>query len=204
MQQLKAVDLCPGDIMLKINDGSLTNNAIEFMQKLTGMDSPRIVHGGVMFDNNIIIEASGSGIIANNIRVQNRDKAYIVYRCTNANLAAGAGTCAKMMFDIQYQNRSIKYNLVGGLAAFLNTKGNVKSNDDFDELADRILSGKNSPMFCTQFVVYIYQWVASQNGLSQSSIFSINDAKALPSRLLGALHTNPYFKEVGGIAPNVR
>lgn len=100
MRQLNSTHLRPGDIMLKLNDGSLTNNAIEFMQKLTGMDNPNIVHGGIMFDSNIIIEADGSGIIANNIRVQNRDKSYIVYRCNNPNIAEGAGTCAKMMFDI--------------------------------------------------------------------------------------------------------
>ncbi len=195
MNQLKSRDLKGGDILLKLNDGSLTNKLIALGQR--GELNAQIVHGGIMFDSNIIIESSGPGLIANDIRVQNKAKGYIVYRPTNNNLATGAATCAKMMFDIQGKNNSLKYNLIGTVKTKFGETGNAKSANEMDELCQRILTGKNTPMFCTQFVVYVFQWVASQSGISANSIFSINDAKATPSRLASILQGNSSFYEAG-------
>ena len=39
-------------------------------------------------------------------------------------------------------------------------------------LLDRILAGRDQPFFCSQFVVYVYQWAAEQSGMSPPAIFT--------------------------------
>lgn len=202
MQQLKCRDLKSGDLLLKLNDGSFTSNIISFGQ--TGLLNPKVIHAGIMFDNNIIIEASGPGVIANDLRIQDKKYGYIVYRPTNPAIAAGAGTCAKLLFDIQHKHKTIKYNLIGTVMTRIGSSGTAKSPEQMDKLLDDVLAGKNSPMFCSQFVVFVFQFVAEQNGQAGSTIFNISDAKASPSRLASILQSNSSFKEAGYMMPNER
>src|SRR4051812_4633112 len=105
--------LAAGDLMLKFNGGSATNRLIAFGQRVRGQANYMVVHAGIMFDSTYIIESSGPGLVANDIRVQNAAYGYLVFRAKNANMAAGAGTCAKMMFDIHSTNRNMSYSLGG-------------------------------------------------------------------------------------------
>ena len=73
-----------------------------------------------------------------------------------------------------------------------------------DALLDQMLAGKNQPFFCSQFVVYVYHWAASQSGIQPHSVFSVSDAKASPSVLASKLVFNPLFTEVGYMLPNER
>ena len=61
--QLRCKDLQSGDIMVKVNDGSLVARLITAGQTLFKEKTPDITHAGVMFDSNFIIEAQGSGIM---------------------------------------------------------------------------------------------------------------------------------------------
>ncbi len=71
--QLKA-----GDLLLKVSDGSVINEAIRFGQWLTGGQNTQITHAGLMFDSTYIIEALEKGITGSDLRVQNKDYAYYV------------------------------------------------------------------------------------------------------------------------------
>jgi len=71
-------------------------------------------------------------------------------------------------------------------------------------LLDRILAGKGHPFFCSQFVVYVYQFVAEQNGMRGAQWFNLNDAKVSPSVLASKLQGSPFFTEVGYMMPNAR
>ena len=207
---LKCRDLRPGDIMLKVSDSSLnmsglTSRAIEFGQSLVGGRNPDIVHAGIMFDSTFMIEAQGGGITAHDLRVQNKPYGYYVYRCSDSNIAAGAGTCAKMMFDIHKTHGTMRYNLGGAIGSLFGAgSGRSASPGDMDDLLDRVLSGRNNAFFCSQFVVYVYQFVAEQNGKNGNSVFSMSDAKANPSILATSLVSRPMFKEVGAMFPNER
>jgi hypothetical protein len=53
-------------------------------------------------------------------------------------------------------------------------------------------------------VVFIYQYVAAQNGIPPSQVFSMNDAKASPSTLASHLLRNPVFSAVGRMHPHER
>ncbi len=204
MQQLKTRDLSPGDVMLKASDGSILSKAISFGQNLVGQLNPQIVHAGVMFDNTYLIEAQGSGISANDLRVQNRKCGYLVYRHARSNFGQGAGTCAKIMFDIQMRNKNLKYNLIGAIGSLFGGRGNAMTPADMDSLLDRILAGKGHPFFCSQFVVYVYQFVAEQNGVPAAQLFNLNDAKVSPSVLARKLQGSAVFNEVGYMMPNQR
>jgi hypothetical protein len=204
MRQLYCRDLRAGDILLKISDQSFLSKAIQFGQSLTGGQNVQIVHAGVMFDGTYIVEAQKHGISANDMRVQNKPYGYIVFRCTSPNMAAGAGTCAKMMFEIHQRGGSLKYNLGGAVGSLFGPSGRATTPSEMDALLDRILAGKSHPFFCSQFVVYVYQFVAEQNGIPAGSLFNFSDAKVPPSNLAAALTSHSMFQEAGYLMPNER
>jgi hypothetical protein len=204
MNQLRCRDLRAGDLFLKVSAGSFTNRMIQFGQNLVGQKNPEVVHAGVMFDSTYCVEASGGGLHASDMRVQNLPYGYYIYRCTNPNVAAGAGTCAKMMFDIHMQHGSVKYSMAGAVGSLFGSGGKPVEPSQMDALLDRILEGKNNPFFCSQFVVYVYQFVAEQCGIPAATLFNLQDAKVSPSKLASYLQGHPMFKEAGYMMPKER
>jgi hypothetical protein len=202
--QLRCGDLMPGDILLKVSDGSLLSGAIQFGQAFVGGLNTSIVHAGILFDATYIIEAQGSGISANDLRVQNLAYAYYVFRCAEPHMGAGAGTCAKMMFDIHGQGRNLGYSVIGAIGSLLGSPGRAATRTEMDRLLDRILEGRDQRFFCSQFVVFVYQFVAEQCGVAATSLFDTSDAKASPSTLATSLNRHRLFAEVGYLMPGQR
>jgi len=201
---MKCSELLPGDVMLKVNDGSIVGNAISFGQRLRNLPNSFVVHAGVMFDNHYIVEAQRQGIIANDLRVgHDLGCGYYVFRATNRNLAQGAATCAKMMFDVHQFGRNLSYTIPGAVASLFGS-GKARTRAEWDELLDRILEGKKSPFFCSQFVVLVYQFCAEQMGMSGSSIFNYSDPKVNPALLAADLSRNNQFTEAGYMLPRER
>ena len=122
---------------------------------------------------------------------------YLVFRHANPQIAAGAGTCAKMMFDIHKSGGNLGYTVLGALGSLFGGSGTAASRTEMDALLDRILAGKTHRFFCSQFVVYVYQFVGEQCGQPASSFFNFADAKVPPSTLAQALNGNGKFNEVG-------
>lgn len=111
LMQLFCKDLTAGDIMLKvINPSKFFNRGVRFVQKLTGYLNYDIGHAGIMRDSIVIIEAQSKGLEERSLLQKNVDVGYIVYCATNPNLAEGAATAAKLLYDIHMQHRSISYN----------------------------------------------------------------------------------------------
>jgi hypothetical protein len=205
MNQLRCKDLRAGDLMLKFNAGSLINQVIALGQQAAAQLNPQVVHAAVMFDSTYMVEASGGGIHASDLRVQNAAFGYVVYRPRNLAIANGAGTCAKMMFDIQGRHGNLKYSIPGAVGSLFPRGGAApQSPDAMDQLLDRILEGRTHQFFCSQFVVFVYQFVAEQNGIGASSLFPLRDAKVSPSTLASLLQANPQFGEAGYMMPNER
>jgi hypothetical protein len=202
--QLRCRDLAPGDILLKVSDGSFLSQAIQAGQRAVGGRNPGIAHAGLLFDKTYMIEAQAAGVSANDLRVQNRGYGYYVYRCKRPHMARGAGTCAKMMFDINGASGALRYNLLGALGSLFGKRGRSATRDEMDALLDRILEGRGRPFFCSQFVVYVYQFVAEQCGVPATAVFPLADAKAHPSALATHLAANPFFHEQGWLFPNER
>jgi hypothetical protein len=197
-------DLEPGDLMLKVSDGSVIGKLIQFGQAARGGANPGIVHAGIMFDRTFIIESQGGGISANDLRLKNRHYGYYVFRCGRADVAAGAGTCAKMMFDIHQRGRNLGYSVSGAVGSLLGKSRGPASRGQMDTLLDRILEGKNHRFFCSQFVVYVFQFVAEQCGTGAATLFPFSDAKVPPSQLAAHLQNHPLFTEAGWLFPNER
>jgi uncharacterized protein YycO len=110
MESLKCRDLAPGDVMLKVIDHAPLSIGIASLQAVSNAAKPHIVHAGVMFDKTYIIEAALEGIRGNDLRVQNKDMTYVVYRCTKTDMAQGAANCVKMLFDI-HQRRTKRHEI---------------------------------------------------------------------------------------------
>ncbi len=202
--QLHCRDLQPGDILLKVSDGSFIHHAIQLGQALTGGRNPGIIHAGLMFDPVSMIEAQATGVAANDLRVQNKGYGYYVYRCTRLDMARGAASCAKMMLDMNLASGSFRYNLGGALVSIFGSRGRAASRGGMDALFDRVLAGRGRPFFCSQLVVFIYQLVAEHCGVPASAVFPLSDAKAPTSTLSTALVGNPFFRERGWLLPNER
>jgi hypothetical protein len=202
--QLKCSSLAPGDILLKLGDGSLLGHAIRIGQSLAGQVNPQVIHAGLMFDRTYILEAQGAGISANDLRVQNKKYGYLVFRCTNANVAAGAATFGKVLFDVHQRAGNLVYSVPGAVGSLGGPSGAAASRTAMDDMMDAILAGRNRPFFCSQFVVMVYQFTAEQNGIAGNSLFRDTDRSVSPSTLASRLKGHPMFREAGYLMPNER
>lgn len=209
-------DLRPGDIMCQFYSSSsltslLTGRVIAFGQAVTGHRHCNIVHAGIMFDNTYSIEALKKGIRARDLRIQNLNDRYLVFRTVKRNLAQGAADCANMMLKIHYAQRGpqakegpLPYDALGAVGSIFGAGRGPMRPADMDALLDRILTGREHPFFCSQFVVYVYQFVAEQSGIPAASLFNLADPKVPPARLATYMETSPNFQFVGELAPGVR
>jgi hypothetical protein len=204
IKQLKCRDLASGDILLKISDGSLVSRAISFGQNVFGQRNATVVHAGLMFDSSFIIEAQGSGVSANDLRVGNLSYGYLVFRPRNATLGKGAGTFAKVLFDVHARQGNLAYTVPGAMGSLGSAGGKAKTRAEMDQVMDGILGGRAHPYFCSQLVVMVYQFVAEQNGLAASILFPFADPKISPSELASHLRNGSGFQEVGYLMPRER
>jgi hypothetical protein len=202
MEQLLCRDLKPGDILLKMANGSLTNKLIQLGQRLTGQPNAFLAHAAIALDTQFAIEAQASGVTANHLAMKNKDCGYIVYRCTNVALGRGAATAAKLLFDINQAGGKLKYNYMGALTSAFGS-GTPKTAKQVDGLLDGVLGGHGHRFFCSQFVAFVYQFAALQSGAA-ASVFQLSDTKVSPSALACMLQRNPYFREAGYMMPNER
>jgi hypothetical protein len=210
MKQLMCKDLYPGDIMLKMMNYSgplgwrVLGGTIQGLEKVAGQSNPQVIHAGVMSDSEKIVEASARGIVKNDLRSDNACYGYSVYRPLDPRLGNGAGTCAEMMSDIHGTQGALRYSPFGAVGSLFPDRGVRKTPGEMDQILDRILSGKKHPFFCSQFVVYVYQFTAAQQKIS--GIFKdVSDAKVSPSTLASLLTANRRsFYEAGYVMPNER
>lgn len=208
-------DLRAGDIMCQFLSHTIAGPIIAFGQALTGNKNAKIIHAGILFDSFYMIEALKDGITANDLRIQNRTYEYMVFRPLNPALARGAADCANMMLQIHDAHttatakggvtyQTLTYSWKGAVASIFGTAAKPKTATEMDRLLDDILKGKDHPFFCSQFVVYVYQFVAEQSGMRASSLFNLSDPKVPPARLATLLHSSPNFKFLGELLPTVR
>jgi hypothetical protein len=198
MQQLRCADLRSGDILLKMANETMTHAIIQFGQRvLAGQKNWRLAHAAIAFDTQFAIEAQAVGVTANHLSMKNRDCGYIVFRPNVVSLGQGAATAAKLLFDIAKTHDNMKYNTPGVVTGIFGSKGTSKSAGEMDALLTKVLQGKGHKFFCSQFVVYVYQWAAEQCGIPARNVFDIADPKVSPSDLATLLTANTHFSEVG-------
>jgi hypothetical protein len=197
MKQLRCADIRPGDIFLKLNDGKFSNKIITLGQKLAGQLNSQLTHAAIAFDRTITIEAQKVGVTANDLRVQTLKLGYIIYRPTNPLLGQAAATTAKVLLDVQHQHKKLSYSFTGAAGSLTSTKGAPMTRSKMDAFVDKVLEGKAHPFFCSQFVVFVYQFAAEQCGFPAATLFKLSDAKVSPSTLASALLSNSNFQEAG-------
>jgi hypothetical protein len=204
MAQLFGRDLRGGDILLQVNGGSFTQQAIRLGQKAMGRGTEEIIHAGILFDNRYLIESDKKGIVANDIYLKDKGYGFQVYRPLNPALAAGAATCAKIFLDINARTGGLPYNLSGAVASIFKNPGAASARSQMDSAFDEMIKGRNHPFFCSQVVVFIFQFVAEQNNIAAKKLFPFADACVPPSVLAAALKRHPMFQEAGYLLENQR
>ena len=204
MPQLFGRDLRSGDILLEVNGGTFTQQMIRFGQKVMHRGTEEIIHAGILFDNRYLIEVDKHGIFANDIYLQDKPYAFQVYRPTNPTFAAGAATCAKIFLDIHNSTGKLKYSYTGAVASIFKQPGAASTADEMEDAFDQMIKGKNHPFFCSQFVVFVFQFVAEQNNLAPGKVFPFADACVPPSMLAASLKRHPMFREAGYLMENQR
>lgn len=202
LKQLYCKDLKGGDVMLKILDvNSKFNRQIGRVQRFRGYSNYNIVHAGVMEDTTCIIEAEKSGLEEQSLLEKNAHVSYIVYRANNPKMAEDVARGAQLLYYIHLQRRSVRYNKYGLLPSLFG-RGKPKSAKEMRKIYQKITNGQNSPMFCSQFVVYLYQWIAEEMGIPARDIFDRDDSKVPPAKLAEMLQCSTYFTEVGYMVGN--
>ncbi|SOD90033.1 C40 family peptidase [Spirosoma fluviale] len=202
---LQLADLQRGDIMLKEFDGySIVGAAISYGQYLLTSDHlfSSIVHAGILFDKMHIIESSGGGVAANHLLTGNRAYSYHVFRSVNADLADGTGTCAKVFFDIHKTHRTMNYSVPGAVKSLFRRHKAAQSPEDMDDLLTEVLGHRGNQFFCSQFVVYIYQFVSYQLNQHAPPVFQLNAGNVNPAKLARMLRGMPQqFTYIGHLLP---
>lgn len=189
MNQIYVQALKPGDILLEMFEVTATHIVISAGQFFSGANR-NVVHAGLIArDGRRIIEAVKPTIR----RVPLAHANYVVYRANFRNLALGAAECAEMLIPA---SRRIPYNTLGTVRSLVG-EGEAKSDRDFDSLIGRIFTGGNHELFCSQFVVFVYQFVARQNGFPAAYAFGFSDEKANPAYLAKVLAKSTSFALVG-------
>ncbi len=204
MPQLFCRDLKPGDILLKMAQDKLSHKIISLGQSLVGQPNAFLAHAAIALDTQFAIEAQSAGVTANHLNMKNKSAGYIVYRPNNSTLGAGAATAAKLLLDINQRTGQLKYTKTGAALSILGQGGSPKTSAELDALLEKVLGGAGHHFFCSQFVVFVYQFAALQSGISASAIFAIADPKVSPSALASLLLSNPNFSEAGYMMPNER
>jgi hypothetical protein len=204
MPQLFGRDLRSGDILLEVNGGTFTQQAIRFGQKMMGRGTEEIIHAGILFDNRYVIESDKHGITANDIYLQDKPYSFLVFRPTNTALAAGAATCAKIFLDIHARTGGLPYSVSGAVASIFKGPGIAPTPNQIESTFNEMMKGKNHPFFCSQFVVFVFQFVAEQNNIAAGKIFPFTDACVPPSALAASLKRHPMFQEAGYLMENQR
>jgi len=232
MKQLLCRHLKPGDILLKMATGSLSHKFIQFGQRFRGQPNDFLAHAAIALDTQFAIEAQAVGVTANHLAMKNKDCGYIVYRCTNQSLGLGAAMAAKVLLDInlppkpEYRHHErahprpmgrtqvkpderkpsgmMKYDAWGAIKSVFGQSPPPKTAAEIDTLLDNVLQGRGHRFFCSQFVVFVYQFAALQSGLPAESVFPRADTKVSPSALASMLQGNRYFREAGYMMPNER
>lgn len=205
MEQLFTRDLQPGDLMLQVHSGAVTSRIIEWAQRKAHQLNSQVVHAAIMFDNNFMVEALRHGIQASDLRVQNATYGYLVYRPRTEELAKRAAKCAKAMFEINQRHKNLSYPLPHKMAGSLSANsGAAPEADEMVKLFKRIGEGAKQPFFCSQFVVFVYQFAGQLMGINPTAIFAASAAKVSPSTLASLLQTNSYFEEAGYVMAGER
>lgn len=204
MPQLFGRDLRTGDILLQVNTGTAVQQAIRLGQKAMGRGNEELIHAGILFDNRYLIESAWRGISAADIYLQDKPYSYQVYRPNNPMLAAGAATCAKIFMDIHARTGGMPYSVKGAVSSIFKQPGVAASRDQMDIAFGDLIKGKNHPFFCSQFVVFVFQFVAEQNKLAAGKMFPFNDGCVPPSILAANLKSHPMFREAGYMLANER
>lgn len=190
-RQIYRRSLHAGDIALECHAGSATHWIITAGQALSGAER-WIVHAGLIArDRRSIIEAVKPHLR----RVQLDSHAdYLVYRSRNGALALGAAECAEMLIGA---NNQVPYYTKGTITSLVGRAG-PKSDTDFDSIIDKLFSGGDHALFCSQLVVFVYQFVARQNGIPAEHVFNFADTRANPAFLAKSLAARPgQFEFVG-------
>jgi hypothetical protein len=183
----------------------VTSRIIEWAQRKAHQLNSQVVHGGVMFDSTFMVEALRHGIQASDLRVQNAAYGYIVYRPCSEDLGKRAAKCAKAMFEINQHQKNLAYPLPHKMAGSLSANsGAAPEADEMVKLFRRISDRAKQPFFCSQFVVFVYQYAGQLVGINPASIFAASAAKVSPSTLASLLQANSYFEEAGYVMAGER
>lgn len=205
IKQFKCKNLRPGDILLKVSDQSWLNWFIENMQWVFGKSqNSSVTHAGLCYDSTHIIEVQDTGIVSDDLTKENKPYGYIVFRCKNENLAKGAAEFARILADVSGESKNIKYAFLDALCAVREGTESANDKKGLEERIEKILTNQRHDFFCSQLVVFIYQFVAEQNKIKASDVFKLKDSLVAPSALGAQLADSKLFDEVGYMMPNER
>jgi hypothetical protein len=196
-------DLKAGDIMVQESLNNVAGKVIAFGQKQFGHANANFVHAGIMYDSSYILEALGSGIASNDIRVGTRSCGYSVFRPKNSQLATIAANFGKLLFDSHGARHKLSYSVLGAIGS-LGSEKSPKTTGEVDKMVDKIFGSRGKTFFCSQFVVVTYQIAGGQIGMPPASVFSLDDGAVSPARLETLLQTSRVFDKVGVMEPNKR
>lgn len=207
-QYINNDELMYGDILLKVNDGSPLSGLISFGQRLfqaasNAKPNTQIVHAGIMLDGETIIESQSEGVVRNNLRTQNLNYDYEVYRCLLTNVAEMAASVASLVLNQHTAQKNAKYSFVGAARSVFGGHGGANPSG-LQTVLQQLSNGKGKRFFCSQFVVCCYQYAANHHNLSMQQFFPLNSTAYSPYQLKQDISQSQFFYRAGVLRRGIR
>jgi hypothetical protein len=211
-------DLKPGDVMLKQGNWGESAATAEIGAGQTFLNKSDhryfgaglLGHAAIYVGNGKIVESGSSGVVCSQLDGYNKEieadyKKYnwYVIRCNDEAVASEVAKMAKTLVG------KVDYNTVGLIpAAVVGNNGpmsdaiNSMRTDPTKSDQEKLKNGKKPKMFCSEFVVFVYNCVLDEMGLPRH--ISIQQDRISPEELYVALRDHSGYTYVGELHKDVR
>lgn len=200
----RAMSIEPGDILVKMNDGSPLNVGISIVEGFTlSGDHAIFSHAGLATSGTTIAEMSKEGLKNHNLAGENSRYTYDVFRCQFRQIANAAVEANNALM----RAGKVNYTVVGaGLSALPSVI--ASSNEQRLRRAIGNIEKGKFDLFCSEHVVFCYiaaledsntiTSVSHQSrNLNMHDFFDREPGHYSPSYLYGTLMNHKFFQYVG-------
>ncbi|MBS7811463.1 hypothetical protein [Roseococcus pinisoli] len=196
-----------GDILVKMADGTLVNNAINIGQSILAGDHSLWTHAGLATSSTMIAEMNGKGLQQHSLSGENSTYTYAVFRCNYRQVAMAAD---EVNSKLTFLGNKIVYNGKGAVSSLFPSIVESKNKNRLNAVIEKTLSGGEFGLFCSEHVVFCYLAALEEENaiqliendfkfakLKMQDFFNKEPAYYSPGYLYGMLMSNKLFKYLG-------
>ena len=207
-KQLKISDLKPGDIMLQVGqENSWLSKGIKFAMRF--QHNSQFIHSMIHTQSGGIMEMDpADGLSESHLREgDNPSKGYIVFRAKDPVVGEAAVSITRQLSSHinAEDSKGVEFDMAKAIASVIPWQGSSHSSKGLEDILSGIEQGKDTAMYCSQFVTWIIQLAAEREGYSSEQLLSDGRLLLSPAELCSALvnkEKEGVFAQAGYMMPD--